>query len=87
MVNAPFDLSYYIATLFAGDGRIFLAVAMIAILLMAAYFRMSNIVAISGLALFAFLMMPYGYTETLGLVIMIILAIIGGVIFVRTISR
>ena len=74
-IVSPLDLKYWFVDMFAGDSRIFVAISVMIIMGAAAYFRMPNIVAVMGVFLFAIFLLPYGITEVLVIVIIVILAI------------
>jgi len=57
----PLDLSYWIRNALSGSNAIFTAIALIAITLMAAYFRMTSVMLV--LILSIFMIMFYNYVD------------------------
>lgn len=85
-IHLPFDFEYFIP-LFAGNTTIFAAIAILGILALAAYFRMTNMIAIMGVAIFGILLMTYGITENLFLLIVIVGVIIIVPVILRIFNR
>ena len=81
-IHLPFDFEYFIP-LFSGSTAIFTAIAVLAIFAMSAYFRMTNIIAIMMAEVFGIILMTYGITENL----FILIVIVGGIILVPIILR
>lgn len=55
----PFDLQYFLVTTFAGNFTIFLAIALLMIAGLTAYFRMPNSLTLVSFALFLTLLATY----------------------------
>ena len=74
--NVPFDLEYWFVTIFAGSPEIFIALALIVIAALAAYFKMPNSITLIMIALFVIIM--GFYTGQLLFVVVILLGLILG---------
>lgn len=85
-IHLPFDFEYFIP-LFAGNTTIFVALAILGILGLAAYLRMTNLIAIIGVAIFGILLVTYGITENIFILIVIILVIIIVPVIMRIFTR
>lgn len=82
----PFDFSYWIGFIF-GDSAIFTSIAILTIFGLAAYFRMTNLMAIMMVLAFALLLYPFGITGGLLVAITVVLVIIGVPIMMRLWNR
>jgi len=78
----PLELQTWFMGVFAGSGEIFLAVALLVIITMAAYFRMTGLTM--GIMLFTFVLMFSGFIPS---TMMIFIAIIAGLVLGYVISR